>query len=143
MPAAVRVDPYKNFNFKVEIAGVTSAGFYEVNGLESEVAVIEYREGGDFATRKLPGLAKFGNITLKRGVTDSLELYQWHKKILQGVMDRRDGVITLLDDAKKPVRRWKFSNAFPFKYEGPALNATSSDVAIETLVLCCEGLDLE
>ncbi|MEP6922806.1 MAG: phage tail protein [bacterium] len=143
MPAAVRVDPYKNFNFKVEIAGITLAGFSEVSGLESEVDLIEYREGGDGTIRKLPGLPKFGNITLKRGVTDSLELYQWHKKILQGVMDRRDGVIILLDDAKKPVTRWKFANAFPFKYEGPTLNAKGNDVAIETLVLCCEGLERE
>ncbi len=143
MPGAVRVDPYKNFNFKVEITGITLAGFSEVSGLDSEVDVIDYREGGDGTIRKLPGLAKFGNITLKRGVTDSLELYQWHKKILQGVMDRRDGVITLLDDAKKPVTRWKFSNAFPFKYEGPTLSAKGNEVAIETLVLCCEGLERE
>lgn len=143
MPAAVRVDPYKNFNFKVEITGITLAGFSEVSGLDSEVNTIDYREGGDATIRKLPGLAKFGNITLKRGVTDSLELYQWHRKIVQGVMDRRDGVIILLDDAKKPVTRWKFSNAFPFKYEGPTLNAKGNDVAIETLVLCCEGLERE
>ncbi|MEP6636616.1 MAG: phage tail protein [Acidobacteriota bacterium] len=143
MPPAARVDPYKNFNFKVEIVGIPIAGFSEVSGLDSEVDVIEYREGGDAIVRKLPGLAKVGNITLKRGVTDSLELYQWHRSIVRGQIDRRDGAIILLDDAKKPVTRWKFFGAFPQKYEGPYLNAKGNDVAIETLVLCCEGLERE
>ena len=143
MPAAARVDPYKNFNFRVEIAGITVAGFTECTGLSSEVEVIEYREGGDDLVRKLPGLKKFGNVTLKRGVTDSLELYEWHRNLLRGQIDRRDGVVILLDNAKKPGTRWKFFNAFPLKYEGPGLNATSNEVAIETLVLCIEGLERE
>jgi phage tail-like protein len=138
---AARNDPYKNFKFRVEIAGLTVAGFKECSGLSSEVGCIEYREGGDFAVRKLPGLHKVGDITLKRGVTKSGELQDWHKNIVNGVADRRDGVVILLDDDMTPVVRWKFFNAFPRKWEGPHLNATGNEVAIESLELCCEGIE--
>jgi phage tail-like protein len=143
MPAANRNDPYKNYNFLVEIDGATVAGFSECTGISSEVDIIEYREGGDFRTRKLPGLAKFGDITLKRGVTQSLELYNWHRDVLRGQVDRKTGVIILLDDTRAPVARWVFRDAFPKKYEGPRLNAKGSDVAIETLVICCESMERE
>ena len=105
--------------------------------------IIEYREGGDDITRKLPGLKKFANIVLKRGMSDSRELYNWHRSILQGVPDRRNGSIILLDDTRKPIARWQFRDGFPQKYEGPRLNAKGNDVAIETLVICCEHLGLE
>ncbi len=142
MPATRR-DPCKNYNFLVEIDGVTAAGFSECTGLSSEVEIIEYREGGDDLVRKLPGLKKFGNITLKRGVTDSLDIYTWHRDVLNGQTVRRNGVITLLDDARQTVARWHFRDGFPQKYEGPRLNAKSNDVAIETLVICCEYLERE
>ena len=138
---AARKDPYKNFNFRVEINGVTSAGFSEVTGLSTEVDCIEYREGGDLFARKLPGLRKFGNIVLKRGVTKSAELQDWHKNILNGVADRRDGVIILLDEDMTPAVRWKFFNAFPWKWEGPDLKADGNEVAIESLELCCERIE--
>ena len=137
-----RKDPYKNFNFTVSIDGIT-VSFSECSGLESEVNVIEYREGGDDVVRKLTGLRKFTNIMLKRGVTDSLELYNWHRAILQGQNDRRDGSIILLDDERKPVARWNFKNAFPCKYTGPTLNAKGNEVAIETFELCCEYMERE
>jgi phage tail-like protein len=142
MPATRR-DPCKNYNFLVEIDGVTAAGFSECTGLSSEVEIIEYREGGDDLVRKLPGLKKFGNITLKRGVTDSLDIYTWHRDVLNGQTVRRNGVITLLDDVRQTVARWHFRDGFPQKYEGPRLNAKSNDVAIETLVICCEYLERE
>ena len=138
---AARVDPYKNFNFRVEIEGITIAGFSECTGLSSEVAVIEYREGGDHSVRKLPGLAKFGNITLKRGVTKSGELQNWHRTIINGVPDRRNGSVILLDDEKNEAVRWDFFNAFPRKWEGPHLCAQGNEVAIETLELACEGIE--
>ena len=138
-----RVDPYKNTNFLVEIDGLSQANFAECSGLSSSVDVIEYREGGDRIIRKLPGLHKVGDITLKRGVTNSSELQDWHRRIVNGQPDRRDGIITLLDDALTPVVRWRFVNAFPRKWEGPNLNAEGNDVAIETLVLCCEDLERE
>ena len=138
---AARNDPYKNFKFRVEINGVTSAGFSEVTGLSTEVDCIEYREGGDFLSRKLPGRAKYGNITLKRGVTKSTELQDWHKNILNGNVDRRDGLIVLLDDDMTDAVRWKFFDAFPRKWEGPDLNAKGNEVAIESLELCCERIE--
>jgi phage tail-like protein len=137
-----RFDPYKNFKFTVSIEGIT-VGFSECYGLDAEVSVIEYREGGDHLVRKLPGLIKFANITLKRGVTDSLELYNWFKAIMQGQNDRRDGSIVLLDDEGKQVTRWNFKSAWPCKYQGPRLNAKGNDVAIETLELACEWIERE
>ena len=143
MPKATRVDPYGNFNFLVEISGTTLAGFSECSGLSSEVGVIEYREGGDAKVRKLPGLGKFADITLKRGVVNNNELQNWHRNILNGVPDRRNISIVLLDNQRQPVVRWNVADAFPRKWEGPYLNAKGNDVAIETLTLCCEGIERE
>ena len=139
-----RNDPYKNFNFRVEIDGVALAGFSECTGLRVEVDVIEYREGGDASTiRKIPGVSKVGDITLKRGITSSKELHDWADSVRNGSANRKNGVIVLLDDDRNPVVRWKFINAFPRKWEGPSLDAKGNDVAIETLTLCCEGLERE
>jgi phage tail-like protein len=141
---SARNDPFKNFNFLVEIDGIAQAGFFECTGLRLEVDVIEYREGGERSSvRKLPGLAKVGDITLKRGVTISNELQAWFESVRNGVADRRNGAIVLLDDERKPVVRWKFFNAFPRRWEGPDLDAKGSEVAIETLTLSCEGLERE
>lgn len=136
-----RTDPYGSFNFLVEIDGLSIAGFSECSGLTSEVGVIEYREGGDHLVRKLPGLAKFGDITLKRGVINSHELQDWHRNILNGQPDRRNGSVVLLDEERTPVARWNFKNAFPRKWDGPVFKATGNDVAIESLTLSCEGLE--
>ena len=139
-----RVDPYKNFHFLVEIEGITQAGFSECSGFGSEVEVIEYREGGEqVAVRKLPGRVRYPNITLKWGVTDSRELYNWHRAVLQGQIQRKQGAIILLDDAGNPNVKWNFSNAWPSKWEGPDLCAKGNDVAIETLVITCERIELE
>lgn len=140
---ASRVDPYKNFNFRVEIDGLAVAGFSECSGLETEVSVIEYREGGDVSVRKLPGLAKVGDVTLKRGITKSNELQNWHRNILNGVPDRKDVVVILMDDEKNPVIVWRLFHTFPRKWEGPTFRATGNEVAIETLVLSCERLERE
>ena len=137
-----RVDPYKDFRFRVEIDGIASSHFLECTGLGSEVAVIEYREGGDpTAVRKLPGRASFSDITLKRGISESRDLYDWHRSLLQGQIDRRNGQIILLDDAGVEVVRWVFSEAWPRKWEGPELNALSNETAIETFVLACESIE--
>ena len=141
---AGRPDPYRNFNFRVEIDGTQIAGFSECSGLDTEVAVIEYREGDDKAgIRKLPGLAKFGDIVLKRGVGKSNELHNWLRNIINGVPDRRNGSVVLMDADRTEVSRWKFSNAWIRQIEGPTLNATGNDVAIETIELVCEGLEFE
>jgi len=139
-----RVDPYKNFRFLVEIEGITQAGFSECSGFGSEVEVIEYREGGELtAVRKLPGRDKFPNITLRWGVSASRELYDWHRAVLQGQIQRKTGVIILLDDSGAQAVRWVFTNAWPSKWEGPDLCAKGNDVAIETLVITCESIELE
>jgi phage tail-like protein len=141
MPAPQRDDPYKSFNFLVEIEGITIAAFSEASGLESETAVIEYRAGGDHLVRKLPGLTKFANIVLRSGVTQSAELWNWRKAVVDGAVDRRDGSIVLLDDRRNVAVRWNFHQGWPCKWQGPTLNAKSSDVAIETLEIAHEGLE--
>jgi phage tail-like protein len=143
MPAAQRDDPYKRFNFVVEIDGIARAAFSEVSGLESETAVVEYRVGSEPNTvRKLPGLTKFANIVLRRGVTKDDELWNWRKAVVDGNVDRRNGSIALLDDSRNEVVRWNFRDGWPCKWEGPALNAKANEVAIETLEIAHEGLEL-
>lgn len=141
MAQSQRNDPYKAFNFLVEIDNVARAAFSEVSGLESETAVIEYRTGSEHVMRKLPGLTKFGNITLRRGVTQDRELWDWRQAIVEGNPDRRNGSIILLDDQRNPVVRWNFRNGWPCKWEGPALNAKANEVAIEMLEIAHEGLE--
>jgi len=134
-------DPYLNFNFMVEIAGVIEAGFHECSGLDSTIDVIEHREGGQNTTpKKLPGLTKFSNIVLKRGVYDELALYNWHKSSIEGPPDRKDGSIIVYSRQGEEVARWTFFRGWPTKYSGPALSAEGNDVAIESLEVAHEGL---
>lgn len=139
-----RNDPYAQFNFLVELDGLTVAGFTEVGGIATESDVIEYRNGSDDATvRKLPGLRKYSNITLKRGYTQNLELWEWRMTTENGQTERRDGVIILLDEARQPVLRWIFREGWISKYEGAALNSTTSEAAIESLEIAHEGIVME
>ena len=141
MATGKRVDPYRGARFLVEVGGITHAGFQEVSGLDVTVDPVEYREGSDPTySRKLPGLVKYANITLKRGITDSDELWKWHQTVVDGKPERRDGSIVLLDDTGAERLRWNFFNAWPSKWTGPAFNATSAAVAIETLELTQEEL---
>jgi phage tail-like protein len=143
MAKNTRNDPYGRFNFLLDIDGTVKAGFSEVSGLTTETEIIEYREGADKGpTRKLPGLTKFSNITLKRGLTNDRSLWDWRKTVIDGATQRANVTLTLLDESRQPVVVWKIRNAWPSKWEGPALNAKSSDVAIETLELAHEGFDL-
>jgi len=140
---ADRIDPYAQYNFLVEIDGLTVAGFTEVGGLTLESDVIEYREGSDTATvRKLPGLRKYSNITLKRGYTQNVELWDWRKTVIDGKTQRKSGSIILLDEGRNEALRWNFSEGWPVKWEGPALNATANEAAIESLELAVEGVEL-
>jgi phage tail-like protein len=137
-----RDDPYKGFNFRVEIDGVSLAAFSEVGGLENETAVIEYRVGGEPNTvRKLPGLTRYANIVLRRGITQDAELWSWRKSIIEGNVDRRNGTIVLLDDTGNEVVRWNFFQGWICKWEGPALIASGNEVAIETIAIAIERLD--
>jgi phage tail-like protein len=142
--AVQRNDPYLALNFSVEIDGVSVAHFAEMSGLDVTIDVIEYRNGSeDTAVRKLPGLTKYSNITLKRGIVGDLSLWQWLNTVRQGAAERRNGVIALLDERREPVLRIRFHRGWPCKWQGPALNARSNEVAIETLEICHEGLDIE
>lgn len=137
-------DPIANFRFVLEINGLGLAGFSEVSGLSSEFDVIEYRDGSDpNRIRKFPGLRKYGNVTLMHGITRSKELWDWHNGLERGDFDRRDVVIGLLNAENEGICRWILSNAWPARYEGPLFKADTSAVAVETLVLAHEGLDLD
>ena len=137
--------PYRTFNFRVEIDGIASASFSEVTLPVASIDVVEYREGGDkvSSSRKLPGRARFGNVVLRRGVTRELDLYQWFRAVLSGDLQRRDVLIVLENAEREPVRAWQVRRAWPCRYESPALDARASEVAIETLELACEGIEVE
>ena len=144
MPPATRRDPLTVFSFLVDI-GEDSAFFKSVSGLDAETAVIEYRTGNmpTLSSIKLPGLTKYSNIVLKRGMTADLTLWRWYKTTIDGQAQRRDGTITLLDTALKPVLRWRFRNGWICKWEGPDLDASANEIAIETIEIAHDGLELE
>jgi phage tail-like protein len=140
MTTGTLVDPFGNFNFLVEIDGIRRAGFHECTGYNSSIDVIEHNEGGSITPRKIPGLTKFGDITLKWGMADDTDLYDWHMQNANGQIVRKNGSIVVLDRAGNEVSRWNFIHAWPSKWDGPAFNAEGNDIAIETLVLTHEGL---
>jgi phage tail-like protein len=134
-----RIDPYKGFRFRVEIDGIQQAAFAECSGLGSQIEVVEYRDGTDpNAVRKLPGKITYPDIVLRWGVTDSKELYNWHRAVINGDLQRKNGSVILLDDQGQEKIRWIFFEAWPSKWEGPTLNARSDRVAIEGLTITCE-----
>ena len=142
MPTGDRKDPYGAYNFIVEIDGITRAGFQECSGLDSSQDPIEYREGNEksLTVRKLPGLVKYANISLKWGITDDKELWDWQEKAAEGKVERKNFSIVLLDDAREEKVRWNLREAWPTKWTGPSFNATSTEVAIETLEIAHEGV---
>ena len=116
-----RRDPYKGFNFLVEIDGTAVAGFSECSGLTTQTDVIEYREGADKrnSVRKLPGLTHYGPLVLKRGLTQDKSLWNWRKSIIDGVIDRRNLSVVLLDDARQPIMSFKIADGWPSNGKGP------------------------
>ena len=142
MPPA-RQDPYRNFNFIVEIDGIVAAAFSEVTMPAASADVIEYREGGEpNVVRKLPGRVHFGNLVLRRGISASDELYNWWKTVLDGQTSRRNIAVILLDEARNPVKRWIFRHAWPARYQPSSLDARGREVVIETLEIVHEGMEL-
>jgi phage tail-like protein len=143
MMAPARQDPYRNFNFVVEIDGIVAAGFTEVSLPAASADVIEYREGGEpNVVRKLPGRIHFGTLLLRRGLTASDELYNWWKTVLDGQTSRRNVAVILMDEARTPVKRWVFRNAWPARYQPSGLDARGREVVIETLEIAHEGMEL-
>ncbi|MFP5284183.1 MAG: phage tail protein [Thermoanaerobaculia bacterium] len=144
MATGDRKDPFRSFNFAVEIDGIARAGFRECSGLDASSDPIDHREGTEGPTaRKLPGLVKYSNITLKWGMTDDHELWDWRKKAMTGKVERKNGSIVLLDDTGAEKMRWNFREGWPTKWTGPSFNATGNEVAIETLEIAHEGLELQ
>lgn len=141
-------NPYAAFNFVVEIDGEQIAAFQEVSGLDSENTPIEYREGADAmnTVRKLPGIEKYPNLTLKRGITGSLALWDWRKEARDGAgafPPIRNVTVTLQNDVHDGVMKWTLTNAWCSKLTGPTLNATGNEIAVETMELAYDRLDIE
>ena len=140
-----RNDPFRSFNFSVEIDSVARAAFSEVSGLTADGEPADYREGTDIQqnVRKLVGLRKYTPIVLKRGYTTDDSLWKWHANILNGQPDRRNVTIVLMNEARQPVIRWHAENAWINKIEGPTFKASASEVAMESVELVHEGLTME
>jgi len=137
--------PLPNFHFSVEWGG-TRIGFTEISGLNIETDVIEYREGSspEFHAMKMPGLQKYTNIVLKRGIVKGdNDFFVWISTIKLNQVDRRDVTISLLDEDHAPAVVWKVKQAWPVKYTGPVLKAHGHEVAIESLELAHEGISVE
>jgi phage tail-like protein len=118
-----RKDPFRGYKFKIEVDGITRAGFREASGLDAAQDPVEYRA-----------------ISLKRGVTNDAELWAWRKKSIDGTIERKNGSIVLTDDTGEEKARWNFVDGWPTKWTGPTFNATANEVAIETLEIAHEGL---
>ena len=125
-----------------------TSSFSEVSGLTMEAEIVEYRGGDDpqLSTRKQPGLKKFSNVTLKRGIAPAEAgngLFDWYNSILGGTVSRRNVTVSLLNETRDPVMTWKIKEAWPVKIEGPGLKSTGTDVAIESVEFACEGIEIE
>ena len=141
-------DPYGNFRFALELGNVQVAGFAECTGLQMETKVFEYKEGGrNETTLKFPEAATYGNITLKRGLTQSNELIDWHLDVINGVFSKNartnnlNVAIIFMDEKGTKVKRWNLIRPFPVKWVGPDLKAFGNEVAIETLEIAHEGIE--
>jgi phage tail-like protein len=145
--SSINQNPYDASNFLVVIDGVPVTSFMECVLPVASIDVVEYREGADLTpnVHKLPGLVKYGNLVLKRGIglavsPSTIALWDWFSTFLAGTGRGRQMSVTLLDSARNPVIRWSFTNAWPVKYESPLLNGRTSAVAIETLELAVERM---
>jgi phage tail-like protein len=147
MATGSRTDPLAAYHFYVEITGAGIVGaFRECSGLGSESQVIEYRSAdakGETRVHKVPGVIKWTDLVLKRGLTNNKALWEWRKKIEDGQVDqaRTGGSIVLYDQKNGEIARWNFKDAWPSKITGPSLNAGNNEVAIEELTITHEGLD--
>lgn len=140
---ADRNDPYRNFRFRVEIDGIQIAGFADATVPDSTTDAVEYREGTDpTGQRQLSGLTKSGSVTLKRGLTDSMDLYKWKQKVEQsGAAGARKNVsLILIDEEGKDKARWDIVEAWPTKYDPSDLSAKGNEVFVESFEIIHEGI---
>lgn len=136
-----RTDPYLGFNYVVEIKDIQVAGFSEVSGLQVEIEVQDYREGGlNTHLHRLPGPARYpNNLVLRRGLAGD-QLWLWHQDVVNGRIVRKNGSIILRDSAGKERWRWNFVQAYPVRWTGPELRAQSAEVAVEAVELVHKGI---
>ncbi len=137
-----RRDPYRQFRFRVEIDGINQAGFSDCSFGDTTTDPVEYREGNELPVfRKLSGLTKYGNITLKWGITDSMDLYNWRQRVIDAgaEKERKNMSIILIDEAGADKARWDIVQAWPNKYDPTDFSAKGNEVAIETLEIVHEG----
>lgn len=136
--------PLPAFHFQVDWGG-SNLGFSEVSGLSIDQQVIEYRDGlsPEYSTIKMPGIRKFGNITLKRGIIKKdNQFFDWLNTIKLNVVERRDMTVKLLDEEHNPVMVWSVKNAWPAKITSPTLKSDGNEVAIETIEVAHEGVTI-
>jgi phage tail-like protein len=142
--AAAGTNPHDTFNFLVTIDGVPAGNFTECILPVASIDVIEYREGADAVNNvhKLPGLVRYGNLILKRGLATvaAMAIWDWFSGFVKGTGSPALMTVTLMDAARNPVIRWSFTNAWPVKYESPILSGTASALAIETLEVAVDGM---
>src|SRR5262245_19223403 len=134
------VDPYRAFNFKLEVGGITEGHFTEVSGLEAQVTPISYREAGNSqVVHYVPGRTEYGAIVLRFGLTRSRELFDWFMSGVKGQIQRKTFSLVLLDaDGTTEVTRWNLVDAWVTQWRGAVLDAQSQEVAIESLTVVCE-----
>jgi phage tail-like protein len=138
-----QTDPYRAYNFKLVIQGVTEGHFTECTGLGVKVDVIRYREAGENQiVRAIPGPVRYSDVILRYGLTASRELWEWMLTSVQGRVERRNISILMMDSAgAQEVMRWNLNNAWPSEWRGAPLNAMNDEVAIESLTLVYEALE--
>jgi phage tail-like protein len=135
-------DPFRGYNFRVEIQGVGDTAFTECTGMGAEVQVIRYAEGRSPVVRRVPGPVEYADITLRRGLTSSADLWNWMLSAANGKVERRNISIVLLDsDAIGEVMRWNLSRAWVSKWRAPALDAMAQEIAIESMTIVYETLE--
>jgi len=138
-----RDDPYRNFRFRVQIDDIQIAAFADATIPDSTTDVTDYREGTDLPfQRKLSGLTKYGNITLKRGLTDSMDLYNWKKDVEDSgaITERKNISLILIDEEGNDKAQWDIREAWPTKYDSSDFSAKASEVVIETFEIVHEGV---
>ena len=145
MAITTRPDPYRSFNFRLEFDGVLLASFTEVSGLTSDAGTVDYRAGSTdrVDVRRIAGLSKYPNVSLKRGLARDTLLRWWKDSAAGGQPERRNVTIVLQTETGVPVSRWRVANATISKIEGPSFDATGNDVAMESIELAHEGVTLE
>lgn len=137
--------PIPKFHFQVEW-GAARIGFTEVSGLDVETEVIEYREGNNMQYNKLkmPGMIKYSNVTLKRGIfIGDNNYFEWWNSVKLNTIERRDIIVSLLNEEHEPVVVWKIKNAWPVKVQGTDLKGDANEVAIESIEIVHEGLSIQ